>query len=458
MGPFPEGADAANAATDTPRAVVMLSIKDEALARTWFTNALTEMGVTTVPETYDGVELLTFTNPEEASGRAAFAIVDGKVAIVGDIASVKAAIDTGGTSPMSTSDEFAAAQSAMPGDDIGFVFVDLRSIMDAALEMTESLASAPPMSDTLTALVPEWASFRLRVEGDALVMDSAMPHVEAAPGPGDNDTNGVAAYAPPSTLALAAGNDLGATLNETIALYRSDPAMAEAFKGIDQAAGLLGGLEASVGWMGDTGIVIARDGDSVEGGIVSIPADAAAGAQFMTTLRTFATLAGGQAGITVREEQYAGTVITIIDLGSAEDLAALAAGLGGVPIPDDATTQLPEGNIEISYAATDGVVVIGGSPDFVKHVLDAGAGQSLADDARYTDLVGRVGASHTGVSFLDITAVRGLVEGQLSEATPEERAEYEESIKPFLTPFDAFIAAGVIENSLDEQHAVITVK
>ena len=86
------------------------------------------------------------------------------------------------------------------------------------------------MSDTLTALVPEWASFRLRVEGDALVMDSAMPHVEAAPGPGENDANGVAAFAPPSTLALAAGNDFGATLNETIALYRSDPAMAEAFK------------------------------------------------------------------------------------------------------------------------------------------------------------------------------------------------------------------------------------
>ena len=46
MGPLPEGAGAANAATDTPRAVVLLSIKDEALARTWFTNALTEMGVT----------------------------------------------------------------------------------------------------------------------------------------------------------------------------------------------------------------------------------------------------------------------------------------------------------------------------------------------------------------------------------------------------------------------------
>ena len=58
------GADAANAATDTPRAVVLLSIKDEALARAWFTNALTEMGVTTVPETYEGVELPHVHEPQ----------------------------------------------------------------------------------------------------------------------------------------------------------------------------------------------------------------------------------------------------------------------------------------------------------------------------------------------------------------------------------------------------------
>src|SRR5688572_26520493 len=57
----PSGVAATNAATDTPRAVVLLSIKDEALARTWFTGAFADMGVTTVPETYEGVELLTFT-------------------------------------------------------------------------------------------------------------------------------------------------------------------------------------------------------------------------------------------------------------------------------------------------------------------------------------------------------------------------------------------------------------
>jgi hypothetical protein len=310
----------------------------------------------------------------------------------------------------------------------------------------------------MVALVPEWAAFRLRVEGDGLVMDSALPHVAAAPGPNENHANGVAAYAPPSTIALAAGNDFGTTLRESIALYRQDPSMAEAFKEIDQAAGIIGGLDENVAWLGDTGLVIAPSADSVEGGIISIPTDATAGRKLLTTLRSFVNLGGSQYGISAREEQYAGTTITIIDLGTAKDLAALGGLVAGMPVPDDVTSDLPTGHVEISYASPDGVVVVGSSPDFVKHVLDAGKGQSLADDARFSGLLERVGATHTGVGFVDIAAVRTLVESHLSDATAAERAEYEESVKPFLTPFDAFIASSVIGGDLDEQHALITVK
>jgi hypothetical protein len=471
MGPLPADAkaltDPESAAAQT-RALLLLSIKDEALARAWFTKTLSDKGVTGTPETYGGTQLTVFANPENAKAQAAFAVVAGKAALVGDVASVRAAIDTSGGSPLAKSETFAAAKAALTGDDLGFMFVDLRTILDAAMALTESTASAPPINDAMLALMPDWAAFRLRVEGDALVMDGVMPHVAAAPGPANNRTNGVAAFAPPSTIALSAGNDYGATLQETLAIYRQDPALTEVFKSVDQAAGMLGGLDGSVGWMGDTGIVIARNGESVEGGIVSIPVNAPAGRQLLTTLRSFATLGGAQYGITVREEQHAGTTITIIDLGTAEDLAALAALLGGsaaggdgsfggLPVPGDAT-DLPDGHIEISYAATDGVVVIGSSPDFVKHVLDAGAGQSLADDARFSGLLGRVGATHTGVSYVDITAARGLIEGLLSKATEKERAEYEESVKPFLTPFDAFIATMVTGNDLEQQHALITVK
>ena len=79
-------------------------------------------------------------------------------------------------------------------------------------------------------------------------------------------------------------------------------------------------------------------------------------------------------------------------------------------------------------------------------MLDAGAGASLADDARFQSLLGRVDAKHSSVSFVDVAAIRGVFEGLMTEASAKDKAEYEESVKPFLTPFDAFIGTGVVSS------------
>lgn len=457
VGAVPTSSDAAAAAAET-RALVVLSIKDEAKARSWFSDAISGSGKTGATEDYQGVQLTLFDDPAMgAATKVGYAFVGGKVAIAGDAASIKAAIDTKGDSGLSKADAYAKARAAIGGEDVGFLFLDFKRLMSASLKMLESASATPPVSDTLLAMVPDWAAMRLRVEGDALVVDGAFPHVAAMPGATDNRANKVADYAPPSTIALMAGNDYGKALVDTVALYRKEPSLAEVFTSIDQVAGVLGGLDSALGWMGDTGVVVARNGDGIEGGLVSVPQDAAAGRQLLTTLRSFLTLGGTQAGITVRDEDYNGTTVTVVDLGSIRDLAGLAGALGGTPLPTD-PGSLPDGHVELAYAANDGVVVIGSSPDFVKHTLDAGAGASLADDSRYQGLVARAGATHTGVNFIDVAAIRGLVEGMLSSATPQERADYEESVKPFLEPFDAFIAAGVVGGDTDQTHALITVK
>jgi hypothetical protein len=455
MGQLPEmsGTDA-TANAKAVRALLLVSTKDEALARAWFSKIFAEAGSTSTTESYQGTELTLFSDPGKPGLQAGFATVGGKVAIVGDVTSLKAAIDTKGSSGLAKAPGFAAAESALKGDEVGFMYIDMKSLMDASVKMSQSFASAPPVSDALLAMVPEWVAVRLRVEGDALVLDSAADHVEGL-SPAQNHPNGVAAFAPPSTVALVSGNDYGATLKKLFAIYRAEPATAEAFKQIDQAAGLVGGLDAAVGWMGDSGIVVAKSGETVEGGIVSIPADAAAGQQLLTQLRTLIQLGGQQAGITIRDETYNGKTITIVDAGSFKDLAAMAGAMGGLPADPGV---LPEGRAEIAFVATDQVVVIGSSPDFVKHVLDAGAGASLADDARYQGLLARVEANHTALNFVDVSAIRQLIEGAMAGASAADRAEYEESIKPFLVPFDAVIASGAVGGGADQGRTVITVK
>jgi hypothetical protein len=256
-------------------------------------------------------------------------------------------------------------------------------------------------------------------------------------------------------VALFSGNDYGDSLKKVFAIYRNEPTLADVFKQLDQAAGLIGGLDAAVGWMGDSGVVISKSGETVEGGLVAIPADAAAGKQLLTQLRSFIQLGGQQAGVSVRDETYNGQTITIVDVGSLRDLAGTAGALGALPADPG---RLPEGRAEIAYVATDQVVVIGSSPDFVKHVLDAGAGASLADDARFQGLLGRVDSQHTGVVFVDVTSVRTMIEGAMSSASAQERAEYEESIKPFLTPFDALIGTSSVSSTIDQARYVVTVK
>ena len=456
-GPLPtvSAEDPAAAAMDA-RGLLLLSIKDAAGARAWFTSTLSEAGATGTPETYNGTELTVFGSAD-MPGQAAFAVADDKVAIVGDVASVKAAIDTNGSSAVATSEPVKSAQAAMAGDDLGFMFLDIQKLMTAAIDAAGP--SASPVPEAFLALVPDWFAGRVRVEGDAIRFDAINPHADAAPGPNDNHPNGVAGFAPPTTVALLAGNDVGQTVNEWIELFRSEPSLAEAFQQIDQAAGMLGGLDALLGWMGDTGVVVNSTGDTVEGGVVSIPTDAAQARQLFTTLRSFLALGGSQAGITVTDETYNGQTITVVDLGSLRDLAGLAGALGGGAMPSPDPSSLPDEDIRLAYVVTDQVVAIGSSPDFIKHVLDAGAGDSLADDSRFKSLVERAGGQHRGLTFVDIAAIRGQVEALMaSSASPQERAEYEESVKPFLVPFDALISAGAVDGGLDQTHSIVTVK
>jgi len=433
--------------------LVLISIKDEALANAWIDGVLAEIGATPATETYGDTQLRVWTEPTTGA-TSAFAIVDGKVAIAGDDAAVKAAIDTNGASGFTDQADVKAAMAALEGDHVAFGFVDTAALLESTTGMLGEGPAQSVVSGSLLALVPDWSAFQLRVEGDALVMDAATPAVDGAPGPDQGHANGVAAWAPPTTLALAAGNDVGATIQETLDLYRADPSLKDAFAMFDQSAGILGGVDGIVGWMGDTGVVVTAGGELPTGGIVSVPTDPAKAKQLFTTLRSFVALAGGQAGLTVTDEDHGGTTVTTIDLGTLSSLAGLAGEAAPVTpegIPADA-------HVTISYAATDEVVVIGTSADFVKAVLDAGPGPSLADDARYQSAVGRVGAEHTGVAYVDIAGARTLIESHLAEATAEERAEYEESIKPFLTPFDVFAAANTVGGEVNESHAVVTVK
>ena len=114
---------------------------------------------------------------------------------------------------------------------------------------------------------------------------------------------------------------------------------------------------------------------------------------------------------------------------------------------------------ELAYAVTADLVVLGYGESFVAAALDAGPGPSMADDSRFSSLVKRVGEENIGLSFVDMTAIRDLVEPLVQEELPVDQwTFYEREIKPYLLPFDAFISAARIDGSVDRLDYTVTVK
>ncbi len=456
-GPLPDPKDIMSGSNGTGpgigNALALLSVKDAAAAQAWFDAAFAQAGATTTTETYGGTTLTVFGS---AGGpQAALAIADGKVAIAGEISSVKAAIDTKGAGGFAEDPDVKAALAADSSDHLGFVYLALKPILDWSMSLQDVLgdqtggaAKVAPMSESMLKMLPDWGAYWVRVEGDAVVMEAVAPKPATTLGPTKDRASDVAKHVPSTALALAVSHDTGATLQQTLDLYKGEASLKDVTDALEKGLGVLGGADSAVGWIGDTGLVVNGTGDTVEGGLVILPTDAKAAGSFFTSIKNLASISGA-AGVTFRDEDHDGVTITIASVdpnhmtGGSSDLP------GVVPFPTD--------KVEIAWAVTDDVVVIGSGPGFVKHVLDTTDATSLASNDRYESLMHRVGDG-TNSLFVDIAGVRTLAEGALKDADAAARKTYETDIKPFLTPLDALVASGSVSGDLTHSKVIITVK
>jgi hypothetical protein len=422
-------------------ALLIASVTDPAKARAWIDSVAP--GGTTRTEAYNGTDLILGAD----SARNGAVAVVGRAMLLGDVASVKQAIDSHGTGAFAADAKVKAATAALSGDSIGSMYVDMRRYVDVLLAQAKAQGTDFGFTFDAATLqkLPEWSAFRVQARGDSLALEAVSPNV-AANVPVDNRLSDIAPHLPASTIAFAEGHDVGAKLLEAIDMYRKNPGTAAAFKQVDQAALMIGGFDAIVGWMRDASVVVTRSGTTLDGGLVFSSKDRAAGERLLTTLRSFAVIGGGSAGITIKDEPYGGTTITVVDLGDLRDLAGIAN------IPNVPTT----GRLKIAYASTPDLIVLGPGDAFVKSVIDAKPGASLADDARFKGAVERVGAKNLGSMYVDLTAVRELAE-HFGASSPG-MAAYTKDVKPYLEPFDAFVEATVVDGDNSRTTGVVVVK
>ncbi len=459
VGPLPPAGsvvDGGPSVFGSSRALALLSIKDQAAAQAWFDAAIAKTGAKTHAESYNGASLTVFEPTDGAT--AALAMIDGKVAVAGDIASVKAAVDSNGSSGFASEPGPKAALDSVDSDHVAFGYVALRDLLDWSNELNKATSSAlggvamEGISDSILKVVPEWTAYWLRFEDDVIVMEATAPRPETATGPTENRTSTIAEHVPSTAIFAATSHDLGKSLKEMLDLYATDPTYKPILDQLDQGLDLVGGADAAFGWARDTAVVIDAPNGTPQGGLIVEPTDADAARSLFTALRAFLTFGGEQIGASVRDETYNGATITIVSIGDLDKLTGMAGGSAmGLP--------LPASNVDIAYAVTDDIVVIGSGPAFVKAVLDTTASTSLASNDTYKKLADQAGTG-TGGSFLDLGAIRETIEKAAADGNADaaELAKHEREIKPFLVPFDAMFAAGSIDGDLTKSVIYITVQ
>ncbi len=394
-------------------AVLLASVKDATAATAWIAK---QVGGTPATATYGGGQITTV----QKNGTTIAWALRGNVLILGPEAAVKASLDTKGASPVAASSGFAAAKKSAPATYLGFGYVDTKAFYDALLTMTTGTSAAPQAClDSALKALPDWMAGSARAVDGAFEMDQVVPVVSGAPAssfqPKDSPS-AVAAHLPAGTVVAFEGRQAGPALVAAWAAIKTsmacDPASKDALASVDKGLAAIGGVDSLIGWAGDAAVAVTRSGSTWGGGLAAVAANPANAQKTVDQLKALISMAGASAGLSFREDQYAGTTLEVLTL----------PGMSGVP--------------DLAMALKGDLFALG-TIDFVKGVLDAPAGGGLAAQAGYghaLDLAGGAGVVDVYVS------ITGLREGLESLVPAAEKARYDTDIKPFLEPFDSFAA------------------
>jgi hypothetical protein len=266
----------------------------------------------------------------------------------------------------------------------------------------------------------------------------------AGAGPATSAESKLPSFVPATTVAFAEGHDVAERVKRLKEALAADPRLADGVKQVDQTLSLVGGLDAVTGWMGEAGVAVTADGQSLNAGLVVTPTDPAAPKRLLDQLKAFIALGGGQYGLKTTDQDYNGTTITVVDLGG---LGGMLGGQGGVPAGSTS-------NLQLAYATTDEVVAIG-TTDFVKQVLDTKAGgPSLASSDRFKAALDRAGTRHASLAWADVKGILAFAETRLKDRLG---ADYDTNVKPFLQGLDSVIATTVPGDSIDSGTVIISV-
>ena len=399
-------------------------------------------------ETYRGLDLVT------ANDGAIACVVDGRIGLIGDTASVKKALDTKGSgSGMDKSGAYAAARKALTGDQLATIYIAGAALRDAMPLPAPTLAI--PGLEGFAGQIPEWLILGVRAEDDALVVDGIAAPVPAASGGASllpappAHPSVVAPQVPADTLVYFEDQGAGVSLQNLFTQLRAVPDLEAPLQMLDG----VGGPAGLVGWIDDAAVAVSAtnptpDNPNPKVSVYLVAKDDATAAEKLATVKTFIALAGlSGEGIAVATETLSGVEVTTVTIS---DLGAIVPP-GSVPGVDTGTLDTP---VSFSIAGRGRIIYLTVGDGAMADMLAVQAGSSLADDAAFK-LAGQRGLPNSRTTlYVAVGATVDLVQGFLP---PEIAAQWATEFAPYVDPLEALGFSVSMDPSATRSRFVLTV-
>lgn len=419
---------------------VVLSVKDRAKLDELVDARLTDMVV--IREDYKGQQLVTVRSEASTGGILMTFAVTGEALVISDTPDgVKKALDVkaGEVPSLAADDSFLTQQLAtFHADRLATFYYDYSPVIGAMPTRMPGLAAG--CLDYMNDLGRIRYVGELRAEGDHLALNTRMQYPTGSnlPPVPANSRSALAEAAPADTVAYMEIHGLGGTIGWIVS--QSLDCLDTSGLGFNaaQIQQMLGVEPQKLfDFVIDGAVVVTSQDGKFGGGLVATVDDENVARQRVERLLSAARILGAVGGgLTIEDQQHGDATVTIIT-----------------------PANQPENSLfhSLSVTVTGGKLYLG-TGDFVARALDQSAADSLATQPRFRSSLEAGGLENAGISYFDIAALRGNIEGMAGVIPAADRAHYEAEVKPFLAPFDHLMIVGTNDVGFLVGHAFLYVE
>ncbi|MBN1135302.1 MAG: DUF3352 domain-containing protein [Anaerolineae bacterium] len=374
--------------------------------------ALEDEGMEFTTEEYKSVQIV-YAEPEyEGAFAPAFATVKGLVVIGSDLGAVHQAIDTGGTrgaAKLADQEMYKRVMDQLPANRLGYFYLSSETFLGELQDLQD-------MEIPLGLGSPQAMAMSFSLGGDGVRLDyvvSADPEslnaaqLQAAKAP--TNRRQTAALLPDETVAYLSGQGIATNWETTYGSSEELQGLQEMLDQVKEETGIDLVDDVIARLTGEFAIAILPDS-------IGLLGDQAVPLGLLVVIRV------------EQPEQLKASLDKLIKASEEEGWILDQEQIDGTTFT---LAQDPYGDMTIGYGLKGDLLIIGSSRDMLQAAIK-GQDRPLSDDKTFRAAIKPLPDRAASYLFIDVEKAVRLVYETMD---PEEKADFDEDVRPYLEPF-----------------------